>query len=659
MKTRPSILIKQLVLIGRRKNYVVPFFPGVNIIYGDSATGKSSILELINYLFGSSKFIYDQEIESSVLYVAMEVELNNEIYVIKRDIFDTSKHVEVSATSFDKVDQIFPKKLAPNFNGAPGPDGYLSDFLLSSLNLPVLKIREAPTKAESSMVRLSFRDLFKFCYLKQDDVGSKQLLDLGNWVVHSKNKQTFKYIFSLLDANITGLEQQISELISEKNRLDNKYKSVSDFLRETQFESAIGLTDSHEELQRQANLLEAQLAEINKSMIADNKTYSFLKETLNQLGAKISLAIHDRDNCELAIDRFARLKNDYQNDIAKLKAIKVAKQKIGELPIELFNCPICDNELNLDNVKHEHQIDESDKVNHEVNVLTRRMKDLTLILEAERGKYHSLSMTLTSLNEEQLRVRRMLDDESSEMITPYLSERDGIATELATVKEKAIQLNHSLKIRNQQKAIYDEIDRILIRIQGLQENLKTLKVSAPSISEVLSKLGDLLNKYLTKVNIKDRRDISINESSILPVLRNRDYKDITSGGLRTILSIGYLVGLFEYAVSENVNFPSFLMIDTVGKYLGKTQIQYSETDAGADRNENISDPSKYNNMYEYIIEVAELSEEKQSVCQFILIDNDVPAGIQEKYAGFVVAHFSTNGRNGLPVGLIDDASQSS
>jgi AAA15 family ATPase/GTPase len=54
LEQKPSIVIQKLVLVGRRKNYVIPFSEGVNIVYGDSATGKSSVLECINYLFGSS-----------------------------------------------------------------------------------------------------------------------------------------------------------------------------------------------------------------------------------------------------------------------------------------------------------------------------------------------------------------------------------------------------------------------------------------------------------------------------------------------------------------------------------------------------------------------------------------------------------------------------
>ncbi|MDC8758133.1 hypothetical protein [Janthinobacterium fluminis] len=657
MKQHPSILINKLILVGRRKNYIVPFYPGVNIIYGDSATGKSSILEIINYLFGASKFVYDQEIESSVIYASMEVELNKQVYVIKRDIFDTNSNVEVTASTFDDVDKLFPKKFAANYSAAPGPDGYLSDFFLSALGVPILKVRESPSKAESSMVRLSFRDLFKFCYLKQDDVGSKQLLELGNWVLHSKNKTTFKYIFNLLDENITALEGQISVATSEKNRLENKYRSVSEFLNDTQFQSAVGLNDSYEELERQATLLDQQLQEINKTMVSDSDAYSFLRDAVESSSIKSSLLVQDRYNCEMAIERFSRLKNDYQNDITKLKAIKLAKNQIGHDNFEIFNCPICDSKLDIENIKQEHSIDESDKANHEINAFLRRTKDLEILLTGERSKHHAISMELAALNDEQIRYRRMLDVESANMITPYLSERDGVASELATLREKIRQLSHSLKIRNQQRAIFDEIERLQNNISGMQANLGILKDAAPSSLEIFQRIGHLLNKYLAKVNIKDRRDVSIGEASILPILRNREYKDITSGGLRTILSIGYFVSLFEFAIEEIVNFPSFLMVDTVGKYLGKTQNRYIETDLVADRNENISDPSKYNNMYEYMIEVAEAAEMKQQICQFILVDNDVPIGIQEKYAGFVVAHFSANGHNGLPLGLIDDAPQ--
>ncbi|EFL1607381.1 AAA family ATPase, partial [Escherichia coli] len=65
--------INSLILVGVRKNYVTTFYKGLNVIYGDSDTGKSSILEFINYLLGASSIDLADEIKTSVNYAALEV----------------------------------------------------------------------------------------------------------------------------------------------------------------------------------------------------------------------------------------------------------------------------------------------------------------------------------------------------------------------------------------------------------------------------------------------------------------------------------------------------------------------------------------------------------------------------------------------------------
>ncbi|MGE6436482.1 hypothetical protein [Shewanella baltica] len=70
-----------------------------------------------------------------------------------------------------------------------------------------------------------------------------------------------------------------------------------------------------------------------------------------------------------------------------------------------------------------------------------------------------------------------------------------------------------------------------------------------------------------------------------------------------------------------------------------------------------SDPEKYQNIFEYIIELAASYEEKNRICQFILVDNDVPDHIVNDLSGYIVAHFSSERVNGLPVGFIDDAEE--
>lgn len=651
-----SILIKQLILVGIRKNYVIPFFPGVNVIYGDSATGKSSILEIIKYLLGSSSFIYDEEIESSVNYAVIEVSFGSTTFTIKRDIFDSSKLIEVYKSTYENIDQVFPKKYSPNYK-INSEDGFYLDFLMSALSLPAIKIRQAPTQADSNMVRLSFKDIFKYCYLDQDDVGSKEILDSGNPAVSIKNKQTFKYFFNLLDTNISDLEQEISELTTTKNQLLQKYKSVSEFLRETEFESSFAISDTSEELESQSNLLTEELEVIRGNIFASSEDYRNLKQILNEITQQLNLSENTRIASESAIERYSRLKNDYLNDIEKINAIKIAKSLIGVEDIQEGTCPLCDSRIVIDSIKDKLEISDTDKVNHEILALNRRVKDLKELINGEKNTYTKALMDIRLLEDEQEKARRMIDEESNLMISPYISQRDGILIELTSINEKRHQLNKSLKIRNQQKSIYEQIEKDEKTLETLSLKLEELKISAPSLEGILSDLSDLLAQYLKNVGIKDQRGISISQKSFLPILRDRDYSKITSGGLRTILSIGYYANLQKASLFVDMNLPRFLMIDTVGKYLAKTQDKYIETDLLEDKQENVSDPEKYKNVYDYLFKITESAEEKGLISQILLVDNDVPEYIKEKYAGFIVAHYSSDINSGLSIGLIDDAPQ--
>jgi chaperonin cofactor prefoldin len=649
-----SILIEKLILVGIRKNYVIPFFRGVNVVYGDSTTGKSSILELINYLLGSSTFIYDEEIESSVSYAILEVNLGSTLFTIKRDIFDNSKFIEVYKSSYQNIDEVFPKKYSPNYSTI-APDGFYLDFIMTSLDLPSIRIRQAPTQPDSNMVRLSFRDIFKYCYLDQDNVGSKQILDLANPSVFVKNKQTFKYFFDLLDTNISDLEQEISTLNSQKNKLTQKYESVSEFLREIEFESTFTIDDSAEDLDLQAQSLTLELDEIRRNIHADAEEYRNLKEILNEITQQLNFAEHSKISSEAAIERYSRLKNDYLNDIEKIKALKTAKSLIGVSDVKEGLCPLCDSSIVIDSIKEEFNISDSDNVNHEVLALKRRVKDLLVMIESEKNTHRKALMEIKGFGDEQQKARRMLDEESSSMISPYISQRDGILMELTSINEKKLHLAKSLKVRNQQRAIFDQIEKDGTSIEALSKKLEILRESAPSLDGIISELSDLLIEYLKFVGIKDQRNISISKKSYLPVLRDRDYAKITSGGLRTILSIGHYANLHKASLFLDMNLPRFLMIDTVGKYLAKTQDRYLETDSNEDKLENVSDPEKYKNVYDYLFKITEIAEQKGLISQIILVDNDVPEYVRETYAGFIVAHYSSNGNSDSKIGLIDDA----
>lgn len=653
---KPHININALTLVGCRKNYTIPFFPGVNIIYGDSDTGKSSILEFINYLLGASHIELADEIKSTVEYAALELEINGAQYTVKRNIYNSKDYIEVYPSTFDQCSEFFPKKYSPNYKDESSPDGFYSDFLLDSLGFPKVKIKVSPSKANSDVKRLSFRNLFKYVYVNQDYIGSKGFLDISNWVQATTNKEVFKYIFNVLDSSITELEVQISEIYKESKALLQKYSSVSEFLRETDYDNRVSIDEAIGELDEILLALKKELEELNSKMVADSSNHAELKSIFNQLSLNEKRVAQEAAKTREEIEKYSRLKNDYENDISKINGVIQAQKRIGEATAIENPCPVCSSPLTPCNVNEHFYEAGSASLTEELKSLKRKKKSIQLLIDDLSVKSRGLAEEYSEYSLDLDRAREMLDTESRNLITPYLTQRDTLIEEIASKKQLRSQLVSSIKVRNQQQKIHDAYENSKLRIDQLQERLDKLKSSAPSIHEVLSDLSDYLKLYLKKVNIKNQQGIAISEKSFVPVIRGRDYSNITSGGLRTISSLGFMVALLEYAIDYEVNHPRLLMVDTVGKYLGKTtKEKYKvQTNQVEDEKEGISDPLKYQNIYEYILGVASRAERKGVPCQVILVDNDVPDSFIDKYKPYIVAHYSSSGENGLSVGLIDD-----
>ena len=305
---KPYININHLILVGIRKDYKVSFYQGVNIIYGDSDTGKSSILEFINYLLGSSSIDLADEIIASVEYAALELEINNVTFTIKRDIFNPKKLIDVYRCEFDDCKHHFPKKYAPNYSITTAPDGYFSEFILDSLNFPKIKLKVSPSKQNSDMKRISFRNIYKYVYVNQDDIGSKSFLNLGDWSKYTANKEVFKYIFNVLDESISELNEEISEKNSTLLKYKNKYAVISEFLRETDYESIASIDYSLNEIDIFIEKLNISLNKINTSMTADTEEYIELKAMFNLFSLKEKEASAKALSLQSKIDNYSRLK---------------------------------------------------------------------------------------------------------------------------------------------------------------------------------------------------------------------------------------------------------------------------------------------------------------------------------------------------------------
>lgn len=450
---KPYLKINQLILIGTRKDYKISFYQGVNIIYGDSDSGKSSILEFINYLLGSSSLDLADEITSSVEYAALEVDINGVTFTVKRDIYKNKELIDVYRCGYYDCGNHFPKKYSPNYNITTAPDGYFSEFLLDSLNFPKIKIKVSPTKPNSNMKRISFRNIYKYVYVNQDDIGSKSFLNLGDWSKYTSNKEVFKYIFNVLDESISELNEEILEKNVTLSKYRNKYAVISEFLRETDYESIASIDNSINEVDLFIEKLNESLKEINNSMTASSDQYKELKALFNLFSLKEKEADAKILSIKDKIDKYSRLKNDYDNDIAKIKAIHVANSRIGGLNEDVFSCPVCDSHIKIEDNITSFEVSTESELDEEFSSLTKRRKNINELINSLSEEYKITSRNKKTYESDIIKARELIDFESQSMITPYLTQRDGLVTEISRQKKSREYLVNNLKVRNQQEEL--------------------------------------------------------------------------------------------------------------------------------------------------------------------------------------------------------------
>jgi uncharacterized coiled-coil DUF342 family protein len=652
MKTK--FKISRLIIAGIRKNYITTFHEGVNIIYGDSDTGKSTILELINYTLGSKTIELADEINTSCHYVSSEFVINDKLYTFKRDVFNKNNPIEVYPCSFEDCSNFYPDKFNPTSIPLNNGLEYVSDFLLDLLNFPKLKIKTSPSKANSNFQKVSFRNIFKYCYLDQDTVGSKNLLENNNWVKSSILKETFKYITNTLDSSISEISIEIANLINNKDILLKEHSVISKFFQESNIKNINEIDYEINAIDENIDVLTDEVNNLNISMKANSKNYLELKSYYDELNVNTKRLDIETKELSVKIENYSRLLNDYDNDIDKISSVLLAQTRIGEISTEVSPCPICDSSITIEIDKDNFSIVPSTHLEKEVSSLKSRKRDIKSLIQLSKDEHKSKYSEMIENQNLLIKVRTMIDEENSNMVTPFLTQRDALLKELNRSEERRNNLVSTLKLRNQLNKIIERIAQHESQLNYLNDTLDELKSKAPDINVIFSEMKNYMYSYLENINIKNRKNISISTKTFLPVFRGHDYSAITSGGLRTILSIGYYLSLMNLSIKMNINYPNFIMIDTVGKYLGKTGTYEIAQSIDNEVDEGLTDPEKYKNIYAEILNITELAKSKDISCQIIIVDNDIPEHIKKCEDDFVVEHFSTIGVVKSKIGLIDD-----
>ncbi len=527
--------IDKLIVSGGGHNAsVIDFKPGLNFILGPSNTGKSLVMDCLDYMFGFTpkknrpSKIVDNSNGYELITLQLTTEQGNVILELK---FGDTK-ITVSGSD-------------PTVEHGIYSIGHTAKKNINSVYLHLLGIDE-PHSVRSSekgakTQDLTWRSMLHLFFLKQADVAreSSALLSPGS-MGHTTSAAVLLFLLTGQDANnlITDEDPKISEAkkkalisyIQEKiKESESRREEIEKILSDS------NIIDPHSSVEQ----VRKEITELQKELNNATKESQQLMSQIYEWNGKLSEA-------RTVAHNFSVLHQQYQSDIRRIGFIIDGAAIISPVRKKI-RCPICGEETE--------RVQNTSFISASAAELEKIKKHLSELSDAQRSISHQQESICEKIKELEQK-KSAVDTRISEKLQPKLSAFEAeleqqlklirLMSELDVVQRNETQYNSELFNKETEETVVPSKHNIFEDysyeiIHGFEKKLKTILQDA--------KIGGATSARLNMENF----DIEIGGFK----------KSVSMGGgfcgiLNTITTLamsGYLIDLDRYA-------PGFYAVDS-------------------------------------------------------------------------------------------------
>lgn len=648
-----AIRVRHLRLVGISRNYDVPFVDPksgdpnpVSIVGGEISTGKTSVLEFIDYCFGASSYPKHQEIERNVRSALMEVDLGGEVCVIERAL-SSHRVVYVHHTSLAKLDE--PHAKTRRALDPPGDASSLSAYLLESVGLAGITLPQAPTQASSKADPLSFRNLMWLSFMPNNRLDGKQLLREANPHEARKMRQVIEVVFEVHDDQLAKLGEVVKEGEDRRAALVREIRSLELFLEEQEVPDRMEIEGRVSELEAERRRLDRRLRDLTSTMQAQTDFAKSLRADYGAQAAEarsLSARVRDRDTL---LKRLLPLRAQYAEDESQLVFYDEAKRLFDPLRVEI--CPSClqhlpekphieDAACSLCGQRLSEEGEDVIDVQAELRAIRDRRRELNSYIEQVEAELAVAEQEYASASAREQELQARLDVEVASALAPFVAERDQVVRELEAADAARREARRQLGWHEGLEGRRVEVARLDDRLERTREQIRALEAARPSRDELISSLSARFGAILTAFGFPKLNDPEppYIDANFVPHVRGNPYRDIGSTGALTLISLAWILAIFEHSIEGGFAHPGFLLIDSPQKNLTPV-----ESDAPTDE---FRDPAIVQRVWEHIMRS---SADSSGRAQLIVVDNRPP----EIARPAIVREYSGR-RDRPPYGLIED-----
>ncbi len=467
-----SIEINQIILFKdceEDNKRVIHFKSGLNIITGDSKTGKSALIEIIDYcLFSARSSIPVGKITDFADLFVVVFKVDDFFVVIGRPAPKTgnSKNaylkVEMDSTNIKNIEFDYFNNIVLK----PIKNDVQNDFEeLIGLSLNKL---ESTTE---NFGKLSIRDTVSFLFQHQNLIANKHALFYRFDDINKRKRviQAFPVLLGITDSRYYQLTKQMQDIKKQiRTEQRNLEKSKEDEIHTTEtIQGLIQTYYSRLSLSLKGNENLRELVNIGKNLplpsaILADQEKKFLH--LTNLQEERENLINEKAEIENAIaELLSTTKNtsDYVNKLEEIHSLQKHNKDIS-----ILSCPLCQSEVSELSTNIQKLQNSKNQLIEELSKVNNYSKDSTKMLEVLTLDKKSLKLRIKNISEE----IKILSDEHKEF-TQLEKQKDDILYQKGAT-ETAIK--HILESKNTSK--YDSnLDELIGKLRRYKEKFDQYK----------------------------------------------------------------------------------------------------------------------------------------------------------------------------------------
>ena len=523
------------------------FQSGLNVICGASDTGKSFIVEAIDFLLGAKdppRHIPERDGYDRARLVLEPTD--GEAFTLERST-DGGEFRKFEGDWLLGNPNVQPHILGQKH--AERKKDTLSNYLLSTIGITDKRVRK---NQKGETVSLSFRNLVKLVVVQESEITKR-------WSPFISGQNTSKTVdYSVFKLLLTGVDdsalvgQAQIQTAQESTRQNNiaKVELINELIQELETEiNQFGVNRTEAEVQlsqlkaqseAQQEILNRSERELSERIIRRHAIMERLEGFSTRINEIASL-----------LSRFELLKEHYQIDIERLAAI----EESGSLFVHLERtpCPLCGS---LPDEQHQSVICDGDvaSVVYAATAEIAKVEKLSRELDQTAEDLRDEVEQLTAQRERLYPKFQVLNQEIQEISSP-IRDAQNIFSEI--VKQSS-DTQRAIDTFNRVEQLREK------RVELLAGTEKPINVVIPPVDLSTS----LLDLFAQKVqHLLQVWDFPGSER----VYFDKELKDIVIGGqnrtsrgkgLRAITHAAMTIGLMEFCKDKNLSHPGFVVLDS-------------------------------------------------------------------------------------------------